>query len=90
MLRVSCPPLNAHAINSSEKPLSDESFHESNTLMPPRITTVDVAGSGSLIRTVTVSLAPSCTGDGDTLTSDTVGSDCALASLSAVTSVRAR
>ena len=88
MLRVSCPPLNAHLIRSSTKPLSDESFHESNTLMPP--TTVDVAGSGSLIRTVTVSLAPSCTGDGDTLTSDTVGSDCALASLSAVTSVRAR
>ena len=90
MLRVSCPPLNAHLIRSSAKPLSDESFHESNTLMPPSITTVDVAGIGSLIRTVTVSLAPSCTGDGDTLTSETLGSDCALASLSVVTSARAR
>ena len=88
--RVSWPPLKAQAINSSAKVPSDASFHVSNTLIPPLITTVDVAGSGSLMRTVTVSLPPSRTGDGARLTSETTGSDCALAFLSVVTSARAR
>lgn len=87
--RVSWPPLKTHAINWSAK-VPRESFHVSNTLIPPRITVVDVAGSGSLMRTVTVTLVPSLTGDGETFSIHTVGSDWALASLSAVTSARAR
>ncbi len=83
------PPLNAHAINWSAK-MPSASFHVSNTLTPPLMIAVDVTASGSLMRTVTVTLAPSRTGDGETLSIHTVGSDCALASLSEVTSARTR
>ena len=87
--RVSWPPLNAHAISSSAKARS-ESFQVSNTLIPPLITVLVAAGSGSLMRTVTLILVPSRTGDGETLSNHTVGNDCALAFLSAVTSARTR